>query len=50
MPTEIQPTISKGRARQGETRGHMRLVLAVSTGLAIIVLGGIYLWFMMQGH
>jgi hypothetical protein len=46
MPTEMQPTLNKVDARQGETGGHMRSVLGLSTGLAIVILGGIYLWFM----
>jgi hypothetical protein len=51
MATKLQPTLNKIEARQGETGGHMRMVLAFSTGLAIVLLGGVYLWFMViQGH
>jgi|GEM_PF-1862248 len=51
MAAKTQTTLNKVEARQGETSGHMRLVLAFSTGLAIFVLGGVYLWFMViQGH
>jgi len=47
--TQVQQTKNLVEARQGETKGHMRLVLAASTGLAILALGAVYLWFM-NGH
>jgi hypothetical protein len=44
--TEYHQTKNLVEARQGETSGHMRIVLGVSTFLAIIALGAVYLWFM----
>jgi hypothetical protein len=43
--TNYQETKNPVEARQGETSGHMRLVLTISTALAVVALGAIYLWF-----
>ncbi len=50
MYTEAPTVKNKVEARQGESGGHMRAVVTVSTGLAIIVLGAIYFWFMAFHH
>ncbi|WP_179221964.1 hypothetical protein [Inquilinus limosus] len=39
------PTLSKTEARQGETSGHMRWVLHLSMGLAVVILGAVLLWW-----
>jgi hypothetical protein len=44
--TERQQTKNPVEARQGETSGHMRIVLGASTLLAIVALGSVYMWFM----
>lgn len=41
-----QPTKNLVEARQGETSGHMRWVVLVSTVSAFIAMGAVYLWFM----
>jgi hypothetical protein len=41
------PTVlSKNKARAGETRGHMRAVLIISTALAIVALAVVYFSFL----
>ncbi|WP_161790420.1 hypothetical protein [Inquilinus limosus] len=39
------PTLNKTEARQGETSGHMRWVLHLSMGLAVVILGAVLLWW-----
>jgi hypothetical protein len=46
MQPEMPTVKNKVEARQGESGGHMRAVLTISTSLAVLVLGAIYLWFM----
>jgi hypothetical protein len=50
MPTDAQLVKNKTEARQGETGGHMRRVLILSTSLAMVILGAIYFWFMYAHH
>ncbi len=45
-----QQTKNLVEARQGETTGHMRWVLAISLFLAIVALGALYLWFLHGQH
>ena len=49
MTTETPQIKDKVAARQGETSGHMRRVLGASMFLAIVAMGGLYLWFS-HGH
>lgn len=45
-PSEAKgPELTTEEARQGETSGHMRIVLAVSLSSALIALIGIYLYY-----
>lgn len=37
--------LEQTEARQGETPGITRYVLVISTLLAVVVLGGLYVWF-----
>jgi hypothetical protein len=48
--TDYQQTKNPVEARQGETSGRMRIVVTVSTALAVVVLGAVYLWFMYAHH
>ncbi len=41
-----QPIKNPVEARQGETSGHMRWVVLVSTVSAFVAMGVVYLWFM----
>jgi hypothetical protein len=43
---QVQQLKTPIEARQGETGGHMRWVVLSSTGMAVIAMGAIYLWFM----
>jgi hypothetical protein len=45
MPDDHPPTLNTTEARQGETSGHMRWVLHLSLGLAVVVIGLVLLFW-----
>ncbi len=38
-------TLNKTEARQAETTGHVRYILVISTVAAVVILGGLVLYF-----
>jgi hypothetical protein len=50
MPESHAPELNKQQARQGETSGHMRIVLAVSLIGAIVVLAAVLVWWSKVGQ
>jgi hypothetical protein len=42
----VPTVLSKSKARAGETRGHMRAVLIISTALAIVAMAVVYFSFL----
>jgi len=50
MVERFPPRLPSEDARQGETSGHMRIVLAVSFAGAVIVLGALFIWWSKVGQ
>lgn len=50
MPERYPPMVASERARQGETSGHMRIVLALSLAGAVIVLAALLIWWSKMGQ
>lgn len=49
MPERFPPQLESERARQGETSGHMRVVLTVSFVGAVVVLAALLVWWSKVG-
>ena len=50
MPERYPPQLESERARQGETSGHMRVVLTVSFIGAVVVLAALLIWWSKVGQ
>lgn len=50
MPERYPPKLSTEDARQGETSGHMRIVLTLSLAGAVIVLAALLVWWSKVGQ
>lgn len=50
MPERYPPKLSTQDARQGETSGHMRVVLALSLVGAVVVLAALLIWWSKVGQ
>jgi hypothetical protein len=50
MPEKSAPQLDTERARQGETSGHMRVVLTVSFVGAVVVLAALLIWWSKVGQ
>jgi len=50
MPERFPPRLASEAARQGESSGHMRIVLAVSLVGAVIVLAALLVWWSKVGQ
>jgi hypothetical protein len=50
MPERYPPTLSTEEARQGETSGHMRVVLTLSFVGAVVVLAALLVWWSKVGQ
>ncbi len=50
MVERFPPRLNTEDARQGETSGHMRVVLAVSFIGAVVVLGAVLVWWSKVGQ
>jgi len=49
MPEKFPPPLESERARQGETSGHMRLVLIISFIGAAVILAALVMWWSKHG-
>lgn len=50
MPERYPPLLESERARQGETSGHMRVVLTLSFVGAVVVLAALLVWWSKVGQ
>ena len=50
MPENHAPHLDPEPARQGETSGHMRRVLAISFAGAVVVLAALLIWWSKTGQ
>jgi len=50
MPENHAPHLDPEPARQGETSGHMRRVLAISFAGAVVVLAALLIWWSKAGQ
>ena len=50
MPERFPPKLASEYARQGETSGHMRVVLTLSFVGAVIVLAALLVWWSKVGQ
>ena len=50
MPERFPPKLAYEEARQGETSGHMRIVLTLSVVGAVVVLAALLVWWSKVGQ